>query len=43
MNAIYIDYLRVTDLSHVPDEIVSLYDDDTAERGEVVFAPQGAA
>jgi hypothetical protein len=37
------DYLRVTDLSHIPEDVVSMYDDDTADRGEVVFAPQGVA
>jgi hypothetical protein len=35
------DYLRVTDLEHVPDEIVARYDDDTAARGEVIFEAVG--
>jgi hypothetical protein len=34
------DYLNGTDLSRVPDEIIALYDDDTSERGELVFAPK---
>lgn len=31
------DYLRATDLAHVPDELVSLYDDDTAGDGELTY------
>jgi hypothetical protein len=31
------DYLRVSDLSHVPDEVVAMYDDDTTDRGTLVF------
>jgi len=27
------DYLRATDLAHVPDDIVAMYDDDTADLG----------
>lgn len=26
------DYLRVTDLSHIPDDLVALYDDGTVEH-----------
>lgn len=33
------DYLRATDLSHVPDDVVALYDDDTAAEGVVTFLP----
>ena len=33
------DYLRATDLSHVPDELVALYDDGTAIAGDVVYRP----
>jgi hypothetical protein len=35
------DYLRGTDLSHVPDELVEAYDDETQERGELVFEAPG--
>jgi hypothetical protein len=31
------DYLRVTDLGHVPEELVARYDDETADEGELVF------
>jgi hypothetical protein len=34
------DYLRASDLSHLPDDIVRLHDDDTAIEGRTaVFAP----
>ena len=33
------DYLRVTDLEHVPEEIVERYDDETAREGGLVFQP----
>lgn len=33
------DYLRVSDLTHIPDEIVALYDDGTVEEGIPVFPP----
>jgi len=32
------DYMRVTDLSHIPDELVALYDDGTMDKGSVVYA-----
>jgi hypothetical protein len=32
------DYLRVTDLAHIPDELVALYDDGTIDRGAAVYA-----
>jgi hypothetical protein len=35
------DYLCVADLSHVPEDVVAIYDDDTARRGELVFQAQG--
>lgn len=35
------DYLRVTNLEHVPDDVVALYDDETRERGQLVFEPAG--
>jgi hypothetical protein len=31
------DYLRATDLSHVPEDVVALYDDDTNTKGELVY------
>jgi hypothetical protein len=37
------DYLRVSDLEHVPEEIVALYDDGTEDRGELVFGAGGAS
>jgi hypothetical protein len=33
------DYLRVTDLAHVPDDLVRLYDDGTEGRGVVAYNP----
>ena len=34
------DYLRAADLSKVPQEVVSLYDDGTVAEGEAVFVPR---
>jgi hypothetical protein len=34
------DYLRGTDLSRVPDEVLALYDDGTESRGELVYIPK---
>lgn len=34
------DYLRGTDLSRLPEEIVALYDDGTGGEGELVYEPQ---
>ncbi len=36
------DYLRGTDLSRIPDEIVAMYDDETAltAGGELIYQPQ---
>lgn len=31
------DYLRGTDLSRVPDEVVGLYDDGTGSQGELIY------
>lgn len=31
------DYLRATDLAHIPENLVSLYDDETANAGEVLY------
>ena len=36
------DYLRGTDLAHVPDDIVKMYDDETAGQGGMLFQPTGA-
>jgi hypothetical protein len=35
------DYLRGTDLAHLPEELVAAYDDETHERGQLVFEPAG--
>lgn len=35
------DFLRVSDLSRIPDEFVSLYDDDTSREGVLVFGSPG--
>jgi hypothetical protein len=39
------EYLRVTDLEHVPDEVVAMYDDESAQRGDgdLVFQAKGAS
>lgn len=34
------DYLRGSDLAHIPDDLVALYDDGTAERGNLTYRPQ---
>jgi hypothetical protein len=31
------DYLRASDLAHLPEEAIALYDDDTAKRERVVY------
>jgi hypothetical protein len=37
------DYLRATDLSHIPDSVVAMYDDGTERDGLLVYSPtQGA-
>jgi hypothetical protein len=33
------DYLRGTDLAHLPDEIVALYDDEPPTDGELIYQP----
>ena len=33
------DYLRVTDLAHIPDDLIALYDDDTVGTGVVAYDP----
>jgi hypothetical protein len=37
------DYLRGSDLSHVPEDVVQLHDDETADRGELVYEPTGSS
>jgi hypothetical protein len=39
------EYLRVTDLAHVPDDVVQMYDDESSQRGDVdlVFQVQGSS
>jgi hypothetical protein len=32
------DYLRATDLARVPDELITLYDDETVGEGKLVYA-----
>ena len=32
--------MRGTDLSRIPEEIISLYDDDTAADGELIYTPK---
>lgn len=34
------DYLRGTDLSLLPDEVIAGYDDDTVSAGEVIYRPR---
>jgi hypothetical protein len=36
------DFLRATDLSRIPEELVSLYDDGTHDAGVLVFDPQAS-
>jgi hypothetical protein len=38
------DYLRVTDLAPLPDEVIRLYDDETNAEGKLVYrnAPETA-
>jgi hypothetical protein len=36
------DYLRGTDLARIPDDVIALYDDETAAEGELVYMPKGA-
>lgn len=33
------DYLRATDLSHIPDYVVAAYDNASADEGDVVYQP----
>jgi hypothetical protein len=36
------DYLRATDLSHIPDRIIAMYDDGTEREGLLVYPPAQA-
>jgi hypothetical protein len=33
------DYLRATDLSHIPDSVIAMYDDGTERDGLLVYQP----
>jgi hypothetical protein len=33
------DYLRATDLSHIPEDIIRIYDDGTEQEGVLVYTP----
>jgi hypothetical protein len=35
------DYLRGTDLEHLPEELVALYDDGTADNGQLIYQHRG--
>ncbi len=35
------DYLRVSDLAHVPEEVIRLHDDDTHDKGLLAYSPVG--
>ena len=35
------DYIRPTDLKHVPDEYMALYDDGSEQAGALVYAAGG--
>jgi hypothetical protein len=37
------DFLRASDLARLPEEIVTVYDDDTQEKGELVYTPSSAS
>lgn len=36
------DYLRGSDLAHIPDDIVALYDDGTGDSGKLVYHPKAS-
>jgi hypothetical protein len=36
------DYLRGTDLAHIPDDLIALYDDETSASGRLLYQPPGA-
>ncbi|HEY4102815.1 MAG TPA: hypothetical protein VGM44_02955 [Polyangiaceae bacterium] len=35
------DYLRATDLAHVPEDVIALHDDNTGNRGVLAYSPAG--
>jgi hypothetical protein len=34
------DYIRGTDLAHIPDDLVALYDEETGAAGELLYQPK---
>ena len=36
------DYLRATDLARMPEEVIALYDDGTADSGKAIYEPGSA-
>jgi hypothetical protein len=36
------DFLRATDLTRLPEDIVALYDDGIPENGELIYVPKSA-
>jgi ectoine hydroxylase-related dioxygenase (phytanoyl-CoA dioxygenase family) len=36
------DYLRCTDFSRIPDDVITLYDDDSNAEGELVYEHKGS-
>jgi hypothetical protein len=34
------NYLRGTDLAHIPDDLIALYDDGTGAAGQLIYRPQ---
>jgi hypothetical protein len=37
------DYLRGTDFAKIPDDVIAMYDDDTAAEGKLVYEPEAAS
>ena len=37
------DYLRGSDFSHIPTDVIAMYDDETAAHGQVVYADKSGA
>jgi hypothetical protein len=33
------DYLRATDLTHIPESVIAMYDDGTEREGMLVYTP----
>lgn len=36
------DFLRGSDFSRIPEEVIALYDDGTESDGELIYKPEGA-